>query len=156
MYTIDEVDRVVEASEFPEPTTGPAAPTILSDSTGCVLSYRTRTRTICVIKFGGVESLTFGAPNDEVLQSHPLFQRGLSSYSVARVHGSSWVRALERANSAHPQHDRRHFSALAHFIFTFHDETLEVCAAQATLVGYVHDDQDVVADMGQALASTTV
>ena len=72
----------------------------------------------------------FGWPNDEVLHTHPLYERGLRPYGLFEVEQSSWIRQLEKANSIHEQHravppwlDKYH-----HYIITLHDNTFECVA----------------------------
>src|SRR5438067_10745754 len=70
----------------------------------------------------------YGPPNDEALENHPLWGDGLGFYAAHQVENSSWLpewRELALIKgaqaSALPQE-------LRHFIFTFHDETVEVLA----------------------------
>lgn len=72
-----------------------------------------------VLRFDGVVWYHFGGPSDERLHLHPLFTVGLSYYGFWEVLESSRVPAG---------------SALQHWIVTFHDETLEVVAASASIV----------------------
>lgn len=62
---------------------------------------------------------------DEALGGHPLARAGLQHYSVHEVHGSTLISELERRNSVHPRHDRASHLSRRHFVFTFHDSTLE-------------------------------
>jgi hypothetical protein len=156
MYAVDDLDRVVEARDFPQPDTSAPTPTVLADGYRCAVSYVTRTDAVWLIEFLGVESLMFGAPNDEALGGHPLAQRGLTVCSVARIERSSWVRALERMNSIHPEHDPSRFAGLTHFVFSFHDDTLEVVAADARVVGELPAGESIVARMRQVLSWPTV
>jgi hypothetical protein len=43
---------------------------------------------------------TFGPSNDEAFSGHPLAARGLTPYGAFKIENSSWVRHLERMNSA--------------------------------------------------------
>jgi hypothetical protein len=81
--------------------------------------------------------------NDEALQGHPLWGRGLRHSGTYRVESSSLVRKLERMNSVHPQHDPKGFEKRTHFIFTFHDSTFE-CVAESfevTTAPILSDDE---------------
>jgi len=40
------------------------------------------------VRFHGVQSRSFGAPNDEAFQGHPLAKFGLRQYEFARVENS--------------------------------------------------------------------
>ena len=72
-------------------------------------------------------SLTkFGYPNDEALEGHPLYERGLSAYGVFEVKNSLWIKAITAQNRvAFPNTPD---SKQRHFIFTFHDSTFECIA----------------------------
>lgn len=69
---------------------------------------------------------SLGAPSDETVQSHPFYPIGLRSYGAYEVLQSAWIAQLERSNRIHPRHTRGLFDGVRHFIFTFHDETLEI------------------------------
>lgn len=139
MYVIDERDQVVELTDVPASTTGAPAPIVLSDESTVVLAYITdgddgmRGEPMAIVRFEHYTSFMFGAPNDEALHGHPLFARGMTSYSAFRVENSSWVRQLERMNSVHRRHDPQEFEKLKHFVFTFHDSTFE-CVAKSFAV----------------------
>lgn len=66
-----------------------------------------------------------GPPNDEMLHGHPLASQGLRPYSVVEVRNSSLIASLEQMNTVHPHHDSKRFLKLRHFIFAFHDSTVE-------------------------------
>jgi hypothetical protein len=80
------------------------------------------------VRFGGVSIFKLGWPNDEVLNTHPLWERGLVPYAFQEVFKSDWVADLERANSIHPGHLPGMFDNSRHFIVTFKDETFECLA----------------------------
>ena len=48
-----------------------------------------------------------GGPNDEVLNGHPLYAKGLGGYGPYPVHNSPWISNEEAINSVHAQHKRR-------------------------------------------------
>jgi hypothetical protein len=137
MYAVDEHDRIVELTDIPRPVTGVPEPIVVADEQGVVLSYVSDdegstkgTPTFCLVKFHLARTHLFGAPNDETLEGHPLWDRGLGFYGVFRVDESSLVRHLARMNSVHKQHDYSTFDGLTHYIFTFHDSTFE-CVARS-------------------------
>ena len=86
---------------------------------------------IGVVEFKRVTSVKIGSPNDEVLRGHPLWGRGLEPYSAHEVKNSPWIAELMEVNRAHERFDESQWSGRRHFIFTFHDETLE-CVAKWT------------------------
>lgn len=81
-----------------------------------------------IVTFSRCYACMSGPPNDEALNGHPLYGRGLLAYSAFKVENSSWLRSLERMNSVHPSHRPEHFSGYSHFIVTFHDSTFECIA----------------------------
>jgi hypothetical protein len=70
-----------------------------------------------VLRFEGVPEFRLGKPNDEALDTHPLHQLGLECYEFHLVE-----------NSPKLEGDTR----FRHWIVTFHDETLEVIAREAS------------------------
>jgi hypothetical protein len=77
-----------------------------------------------------VRSIKFGGPNDETLSGHPLFGKGLEFYAAHEVRNSRWIEEEEKINSVHPYHRGGWRDSLRHYIFTFHDETLECLARE--------------------------
>jgi hypothetical protein len=80
-----------------------------------------------VLRFDGVAWHHFGAPNDEVLSTHPLHSIGLGFYGFWEVLDSP------RVSKDRP---------LRHWVVTFHDETLEVVAASAVVVSRRDEGED--------------
>ncbi len=78
-----------------------------------------------IVDVEGCSIFKFGSPNDEAISGHRLAKIGLTAYAAFEVSNSTWIAELERANRVHHRHDPRMFSSLRHFIFTFHDSTLE-------------------------------
>jgi hypothetical protein len=72
-----------------------------------------------VLRFEGATWHHFGSPSDERLHTHPLYPVGLRWYDFWEVLESPRVPPG---------------SPLRHWIITFHDETLEVVAASASVV----------------------
>jgi hypothetical protein len=70
----------------------------------------------------------FGPPNDEAFNGHPLYKKGLKPYGVYEIKNSTWIGYFEKMNSVHPYHKKEYFERYKHFIFSFHDTTLEVIA----------------------------
>lgn len=68
----------------------------------------------------------FGYPNDEALPGHPLYARGSHGTAVYEVLGSSWLATLAEQNRVKfPDWDLTELG-VRHFLFSFHDTTLEV------------------------------
>ena len=125
------IDKVAVLNDWPQPEAGAPEPCVYADDSNFVLRYYTENRKIAVVIFPLVEIFKFGSPNDEAMGGHPLINNGLKYYSVHKVTNSSWVAELEKQNSVHPQHSRRYFfKDKHHYIFTFHDTTLELVATE--------------------------
>ena len=70
----------------------------------------------------------FGHPNDEALPGHPLYERGFEGVAVYEVLESSWIAELARQNRVRfPASDLAAWG-VRHFLFSFHESTLEVLA----------------------------
>lgn len=113
---------------------GAATPEILSTGFDLVVAYRTNVGDFVVVRFDGVDQLTFGYPNDEALPGHPLYAHGLRHYAFYEVMNSPKIRALHEANNvAFPGSNV--FANARHWIATFKDSTLEVVATRIRYVG---------------------
>jgi hypothetical protein len=80
------------------------------------------------VKFSSVRAFYLGSPNDEALNGHRLWGRGLSFYSFQEVIHSDWITELERRNEVHSRHSKKLFEGLRHFVITFKEQTLECVA----------------------------
>lgn len=138
MYEVDDKDRLVELENVPQWDTGSPSPVVLSDEYATLLGYNEAAFTdwetakvedlkasMVVIRFTLCRSMFFGSPNDEALNGHPLYERGLKPYGAYEVESSSWIRKLERMNRDHYLHDPKRHESDRHLIFTFHDSTFE-------------------------------
>ena len=147
MYTVDDQDRVIELRDIPQSDPGAPSPIVLGDEQTTLLAYAIQgqpfpfdgrvltaadltmfAREFALIEFRLSHSYMFGAPNDEAFAGHPLASRGLKPYGAFEIEGSSWIRQLEKMNSAHPLHRGEWLQRLKHFVFAFHDSTFECVA----------------------------
>ena len=80
------------------------------------------------VVFSRVRAFYLGSPNDEALNGHRLWGRGLSFYSFQEVVHSDWIADLEHRNRVHLQHSTKLFEGLRHFVITFKEQTLECVA----------------------------
>jgi len=112
---------------------GAPCPVVLADENslvfGCCEQLSDRGDSNCIITVRGCLVLKFGYPNDEVLQGHRYADAGLEHYSAYEVLNSEWIQELMIANRVHSRHSNSHFDKERHFIFTFHDSTLEFVAS---------------------------
>ena len=152
MYPADPEATVVELTSLPHCDTGVPSPQILANEQTLLLAYliqmphempTTAPDSYAVVRFD-VHTHMFGSPNDETLNGHPLYNKGLGFYGAYQVLNSPWIKQLENMNSVHPRHTPELFHDLLHYIFTFHDSTLE-CVARSFEVRAV-DSIEAVAD----------
>jgi hypothetical protein len=133
----EAVDKVRELSELPQSDVGSPMPIVLATEHTVHVFYAVQAPLpegaalgiddpVAHVTFSRLSALKFGSPNDEALTGHPLYARGLRSYSSFEVHGSSWIKELEHRNRVHPRHSAALFAPCRHFALTFHDTTLEV------------------------------
>ena len=71
------------------------------------------------------------------LAGHPLFEKGLGSFGVFEVLASTWVAQLDAQHKA-ARPDGPALPPQRHFVFTFHDSTLE-CVADDLVVVLTRD-----------------
>jgi len=119
-------ETVEELADWPKPGTGNAGPVLRYGAGPLKLAYDTSDNKVAVVTIPICLQVLCGHPNDEVLQGHPLYGKGLTFYSVHQVRNSSRLAAMERANSIHPRHNAASYlKDKEHWIFTFQDETVE-------------------------------
>lgn len=88
---------------------------------------------IALVTFEGYQAFRLGGPNDEAINGHPLYGRGLAAYRAHQVRRSSWIAELEGQNSVHPSHQGGWAERLHHYLIAFHDELFE-CVARSYVV----------------------
>jgi hypothetical protein len=84
-----------------------------------------------IVEFRQVLAVKMGSPNDEVLRGHPLYGYGLEFYVAQAVINSPWIRELADVNRVHSQFSEEKWADARHFMFPFHDETVECVAYEA-------------------------
>jgi hypothetical protein len=129
MYSIDEKDAVVPLSDVPRPDAGAPRPVISATEHFVAVAYFAvgAGDAVALIRFDSYAHM-FGPPNDEGLEGHPLYGRGLDYHNCFEVRESSWIRSFERMNRVHMWHDSARFARYKHFIITFQDSTFECVA----------------------------
>lgn len=147
MYTVDDLDRVKEITDFPQSSVGAPLPTVVATEHQTFLIFYLQERPsdwdgtsvrvvdmdsddepLAIVSLRRCYAHMFGPPNDEAFRGHPLFGRGLHPYGAFKIEDSSWLRALERINAVHPSHSPELFKSYSHFVFAFHDSTFECIA----------------------------
>ena len=102
----------------PKMDIGAPHPRVERDGDTLWVAYRTqREGHFAILRFSGLQDLTFGGPNDEALDTHPLYSAGLQFHGFHEIHDP----VLEEAG-------------FRRWIIAFHDETLDVTALVAAIV----------------------
>jgi hypothetical protein len=140
MKTLDVAPFLTPWTEPPEMDSGAPCPALYSDEVGLRCAYYLSPRVaqddaVAVLKFEIVLQHRFGYPNDEALAGHPLSGLGLRPYNFYTVENSRWRTEIENQNSAHHLSRPGIYAKFHHWLITFHDETLEVLAQRASVIG---------------------
>lgn len=80
------------------------------------------------LKFKSVLQFTFGYPNEEAIEGHRYYELGLLPFKFVEVQDSEIIKNIIKANRVHQYHKDELFKEWRHFVFPFHDTTLEVIA----------------------------
>jgi hypothetical protein len=70
-----------------------------------------------LFRFGGVVETHFGGINDEVLDAHPLYGKGMDVCGFFIVRNSSWKATVRDAMSRHDAYDARSWDDVTHYLF---------------------------------------
>jgi hypothetical protein len=126
--------------------TGAPMPAVHSDERGLLCAYytseKTDSRAVVILRFEVVLHFSLGYPNDEALGGHPLHGFGLSCYAAYTVDNSPLLAQFEDQNRIHRAYKPGMYADFRHWIITFHDDTLEVLARRALVIGYTHLSPD--------------
>ena len=123
----------------PEPSMSAPLPTIIATDNRMAFAYFVERSpidapdAIAIIRPQNCSIHKFGAPNEEGILGHHLFPEmqaiwDTDAFCGAEVRNSQWIAELERMNQARPLHTPSSSPARRHFIFAFHDSTLEFVA----------------------------
>jgi hypothetical protein len=85
-----------------------------------------------ILTFKGCVSCKFGDPNDEAIEGHPLYGRGIDAGGAYIIMNSPWLEELKKINSVHPQFDNQSWSEKRHYLLFFKDNAFECIAKDAT------------------------
>jgi hypothetical protein len=80
-----------------------------------------------IVEFHGCIGAKMGLPSDESLSGHRLWGKGLKYYVAHEVEESEWLAEVGRTEKY--RSSPGWVAAHHHYVFTFHDETIE-CLAQ--------------------------
>lgn len=122
---------------------GAPLPGVLADGQNLYLAYivgsgaPSKLEDFAIIHFSGVLQHIFGYPNDEALGGHALYKLGLKFYAFNLIKDSPYLRALGERNAKVFPGTESMYESYRHWIVTLHDQTLEVVARSAEVVGRV-------------------
>ncbi len=145
MYSVDEKDAAVLLNDIPRPDAGAPRPAISAIERFVAVAYYAvgPGDAVALVIFDSYAHM-LGPPNDESLEGHPLYSRGLDYHNAFEVRESSWIRSLERMNRVHLWHDSARFARYRHFIITFQDSTFECIAGTYRVSIHTGDPAEVV------------
>lgn len=124
--------------DVPDMDPGVPAPRLITDGFRTAVVYRALTghewdKTVAAVEFKNVHLLKFGYPNDEGVVSHPLYDYDLHVYRLYEVHDSPWIE--DYVQTLHVTHSpETEFPGLRHFIWVFHEDTLELICKEFTIL----------------------
>jgi hypothetical protein len=145
MYSVDEKDTIVSVRDIPRPDAAAPRPVMLGTEDFVAVAYYAvgPGDAVVLVTFDSYAHM-LGPPNEEALEAHPLYCRGLRYHAVFEVRESSWIRSLERMNRVHMWHDSAHFNYYRHFIITFQDSTFECIAKTYQVSSHTGDPTEVI------------
>ena len=80
------------------------------------------------LNFFHVLQFTFGYPNEEAINGHRYYKDGLMPFMFVEILNSEIIAGITQTNRIHPFHKDEMFAKYKHYVFPFHDTTLEVIA----------------------------
>jgi hypothetical protein len=156
MYSVDDLDRVLERYDLPQACTGVPRAVVLSDEDNVSVAYATQKgwndpeRTVpqyAVVTFIRYGSYMCGQPDEKAFSGHPLYTRGLEPFSFSEVIGSSWLRQLIELDKANPYRNDAVYEGCRHFILAFKNSTFECVAHGYCFALFEGDEQELTAHM---------
>lgn len=137
----EDIDRVVKLKFGYEPEAAVSGALLLQNEYAAYLTFNAmRPRDdgmydeagTAIVELIRCSTTKFGYPNDESIEGHPLYAKGLEAYNIFEVLNSSWI-AQQQMQNLVSFPDRTNMSWKRHFIFTFHDSTFECLAENIKL-----------------------
>lgn len=153
MYSVDEMDRVLERFDLPQACTDAPRISVLAGENCVSVAYATQrganspsraTPQVAIVTFAGYRAYFCGQPGVRSLPAHPLYAKGLEPYSFSEVMGSSWVRQLAGTGDISRE-------ACRHFILSFNNATFECAAKEYSYMLYEGSEEDLAARMREIM-----
>jgi len=120
------LQKVIEWT--PAWSTGAPCPQVFSNGHETYLSYYTdeAENTLVLVTFFKSLSHRFGIVNDEALNGHPLYEKGLETYRAHIIENSRWIEEHKQIHKVHPNFTEKHWLDYKHILLSFHDEIFEI------------------------------
>jgi hypothetical protein len=148
-------DRAIEVEGVPPPSAGATeAYVFAADEGDALLVYRAAESVgggVAVLRFSVPLLVSYGLPNDEALDQHPLYSCGLGFYGVYRIENSTWKMQMQDRGARRDKPPPPVWSGVTHYVVTMHDATFECLATGLTADLRSEAIADVVAEVARAL-----
>ncbi len=133
-------DTITTLEDAPLMSVGSPCPTVYATEWDVSLSYYLEKGDglgdWALFRFEQVVAHYLGPPDEEVLEKHPLTNRGLFRFGAFQVFNSSWIIQLQSLTKDSDYHQEL-FGKSNHYIIAFHDSIFE-CAAKSYSVSTGH------------------
>lgn len=83
-----------------------------------------------MVEFWRCSAVYLGSPNDEAIEGHRLYGKGIDVGGAFTIENSLWREELARINSVHSQFDAAYWQSLTHYLLFFKDHTFECLARE--------------------------
>lgn len=123
-----------------EPSIGAPEARLVQSETAAYVALDVMNGERALVELVGCEATRFGYPNDEARIGHPEYQGVL--YGVFEATQSSWLDEIRRING-HNFPTAVYGTGIKHFVFAFHDSTLECVARElrVILTGHSYEEE---------------
>ena len=118
METTSEFAREIDWT--PQWSCGSPLPQVFSNGQSTYLTYLTDDNDFAIIvTFNGSNSHRFGIVNDEAINGHPLYRKGLEVYRAHIIQNSAWLQELKGIHKVHPCYLDRNWTVYQHYLLFF-------------------------------------
>lgn len=93
---------------------------------------------LALVEFIRCYAIKFGGANDEVINGHPLWGKGLVPYGAHIIENSEWLKHEMEINSVHSYYNKERWARKKHIVLLFHDELFE-CITEEYKIEIIRD-----------------
>lgn len=93
---------------------------------------------LALVEFIRCYSIKFGGANDEVINGHPLWGKGLVPYGAHIIENSEWLKHEMKISSVHSYYNEESWDVKKHIVLLFHDELFE-CITEDYKIEVIRD-----------------